>query len=393
MVATELYSTVFKRATESKEEILRRHEEFNRRMNLGHKDVLPYLYGLPKMHKSPPKLRFISGVSNPKPLNPQEDDLTEVERRHAQSTNKPHCSTTAASKEVTIQLQRIMNTLKAKDDQLFLDQGYRRYWVVNNMDDVFIDMKKNRRLLEGKKPRTFDFTTMYTCLPHETILTNVRKAICEAKEYSRQRFMDNEVHNTDVLDDISTDHLMELVTFIVSNSYVCNNPDEGVLQQDIGIPMGTNSAPAIANLTLYVTEAEYIDSIVRDNQTDIAKLHSFTFRLIDDLRCFDIEPPSCLRYGLEWSETTSPDGSVTFLGSKIQPRANGSFEVSVFDKQKEWKFPVVKYPHFSSNVPEHQAIGIVKGQLYRFRTICNSIKAFKDAVQSLALQLCKREYP
>jgi len=393
MVATELYSPVFKRTDESKAEILLRHEEFNRRKNLQHKDALPYLYGLPKMHKTPPKLRFISGVASSKLPNRQQDDLTEVEQRHMQSRNKPHCSTTAASKEVTIQLQRIMDVLKAKDNKLFIAKGYRRYWIVNDMDEVFLDMKKNRDLLQGKKPRTFDFTTMYTCLPHQTILTNVRKAICEAKEYSRQRFMENETRNTDALEDISTDDLMDLVTFIVSNSYICNNPDEGVFQQDIGIPMGTNSAPAIANLTLYITEAEYIDSIIRDGHDDIAKHHAFTFRLIDDLRCFDIEPPSGTLYGLEWSETTAPDGSVTFLGSKIQPRANGSFEVSVFDKQKEWNFPVIKYPHFSSNVPEHQAVGIVKGQLYRFRTICNSIKAFKDAVQSFALQLLQREYP
>jgi hypothetical protein len=38
--------------------------------------------------------------------------------------------------------------------------------------------------------------------------------------------------------------------------------------------MGTNSAQAITNLTLYITEADCIDLIVRDNKEDIAKHHA-----------------------------------------------------------------------------------------------------------------------
>ena len=62
----------------------------------------------------------------------------------------------------------------------------------------------------------------------------------------------------------------------------------------------------------------------------------------------------------------------------------------MFDKFEEWNFPVIKYPHVDSNAPVHQPSGIVKGQLYRYRIICNSIKSFKLATQSLVSHMLMR---
>jgi hypothetical protein len=42
--------------------------------------------------------------------------------------------------------------------------------------------------------------------------------------------------------------------------YTENNPND-IRQQHIGISMGTNAAPEIANLTLYVDETRFIDSL------------------------------------------------------------------------------------------------------------------------------------
>ena len=53
--------------------------------------------------------------------------------------------------------------------------------------------------------------------------------------------------------------LHELVRFIVKNTFVLNG---GVLRgQSIGIPMGTNCAPLLANLYLYYYESLFIDKV------------------------------------------------------------------------------------------------------------------------------------
>ncbi len=43
--------------------------------------------------------------------------------------------------------------------------------------------------------------------------------------------------------------------------------------------------------------------------------YATTKRYIDDLLLWDLTPPPIATYGLEYSEITEPDGTVTFLGA------------------------------------------------------------------------------
>ena len=120
-----------------------------------------------------------------------------------------------------------------------------------------------------------------------------------------------------------------------------------------------------------------------------AKRHCFNFRLRDDILTWIEEPPSPKIYGLEWLETTGTDGSVIFLGGKIRCR-DGRLHTEVFDKAAEWKFSFIRYPHADSNVPYHHPAGVFQGQLVCFRTICNSIRAFKQATTQLVQRKLSR---
>ena len=90
---------------------------------------------------------------------------------------------------------------------------------------------------------------MYTGLQHDHIKRNVREAVREAKQYAAEVFHRDEryIYPLDSgLDDIET--IMEHVNFVVDNTFLYTRG--GILkQQKIGLPMGTNSAPEIANLT------------------------------------------------------------------------------------------------------------------------------------------------
>jgi hypothetical protein len=62
---------------------------------------------------------------------------------------------------------------------------------------------------------------------------------------------------------------MEHVRFVVSNTYLSNNT-EMIILQTTGIPMGTNTALALAlaNLTLYTDEAKFIDDLIIKGDVD-----------------------------------------------------------------------------------------------------------------------------
>ena len=151
--------------------------------------------------------------------------------------------------------------------------------------------------------------------------------------------------------------LMDHVKFIIENTYVANSLKH-IYQQKIGIPMGTNCAPELANLVLYVMESTYIDNLVSTNRIKEAINLRYTRRYIDDIIVFNTDPIPMTAYdNLQYTEQTEDDGSVIFLGAKLQKRSN-RLEISLFDKAKEWSFNVLKYPSADSNTPQHQGKGI-----------------------------------
>ena len=75
------------------------------------------------------------------------------------------------------------------------------------------------------------------------------------------------------------------IDFLIDNIYV--RFGNSVFRQLLGIPMGTNSAPLLADLCLHTFEYDFM---VKTMKRDITKAIQFsnTFRYIDDL--FSINP-------------------------------------------------------------------------------------------------------
>ncbi len=364
-------------------------KSFNDANHLSHVNILPYLYSLPKMHKL--KFRYIAGVGASL-LPPQEalvpvqnvigngvanngnddsddetvileddsDDAATVEiedqrvrrdidliaRRHNAKPHKPRCGTTAASKILSKQLNLIIDLLRDKDNQR---NDYKRCFIVRKAEEVFGMIKRNQQLFDGLTPRTFDFTTLYTKLPLGDILLNMEIAIDEALSYKNDLLQTG--RHAEILAQYAElkpkETLMRFVSFIINNTFIANSINE-VYHQRIGIPMGTNCAPEIANLVLYVWEAKYIDDLVDHQQMEAAQRHKYTKRYIDDIVCFSTDPIPMEAYnGLEWIEQLQPNGSVNFLGAKFCNQDQQRFRISVFDKAKEWPFQVLRYRSFS----------------------------------------------
>jgi hypothetical protein len=70
-----------------------------------------------------------------------------------------------------------------------------------------------------------------------------------------------------------------MLGFLVDNIYVVFG--DQVFQQTVGIHMGTNCAPLLADLFLY--EAEYVQKLLRDNNQKLTVSFNHTFRYIDDV--------------------------------------------------------------------------------------------------------------
>ena len=79
---------------------------------------------------------------------------------------------------------------------------------------------------------------------------------------------------------LTEDRLISYVEYLIDNIYV--NVGNQVYRQCVGVPMGTDCAPLLANLFLFFYENRYMKSLIKSN-IHMARRFNNTIRYIDDL--------------------------------------------------------------------------------------------------------------
>ena len=79
--------------------------------------------------------------------------------------------------------------------------------------------------------------------------------------------------------------MCEALTFLLDNIYI--RFGSKLYRQIVGIPMGTNCAPLVADLFLFCYERDFMLSLSEDNQSDVIEAFNSTYRYLDDLLNID----------------------------------------------------------------------------------------------------------
>ena len=83
----------------------------------------------------------------------------------------------------------------------------------------------------------------------------------------------------------SSQKVCEALTFLLDDMYI--KFGSKLYRQIVGIPMGTNCAPLVADLFLFCYERDFMLSLSEDNQSDIIEAFNSTSRYLDDLLNID----------------------------------------------------------------------------------------------------------
>ena len=87
--------------------------------------------------------------------------------------------------------------------------------------------------------------------------------------------------HSDCIQKYTEDDIIKMLNFLIDNIFVEFGGQ--IFQQSVGIPMGTNCAPLLADLFLYSYEAEFIQTLTKNGDKKLARFFNFTFRYIDDV--------------------------------------------------------------------------------------------------------------
>ena len=231
-------------------------------------DNLSSFYATCKQHKSPVKFRYIT-------------------------------STTCA---VTKPLARIMKgCFSAIQKEVIRFCNLRDYqrkdkaktcWIIDNNVNVRKQIFKcNRSISIAESICSYDFDTLYTTLPHNKLKFVIDKIIDESFESSGKSYIrvtskcnanfsdsDRKYKGTYIL---NKDKIKQLFNYMIDNCYIVFKGK--VYRQNIGVPMGIDPAPFIANLFLHFYENRYVYSLINSGNLYNAKKLANNFRYLDDL--------------------------------------------------------------------------------------------------------------
>ena len=353
-------NSTYEKTSRTVEDVVEDNMMYSERLGLEVDDRekdLPSMYWIPKMHKDPPGARFIIASKQ--------------------------CVTKKISKSVSSAFKLMFNQIENFHKKAKFLSNYNKFWVIQNPEPVLESIKRINRKKGAKSLATFDFSTLYTKLPHDKLVKELLKLIdfCfngGKKTYIKINKWGRAFWGKKTKDSIgfTKNQLKVAVKHLIENCYF--SVGNTVLRQAIGIPMGIDPAPFWANLFLYAYEFNYMSDLIASDKVKARHFHSIK-RFIDDLLALndggefgrvhkDIYP-SELELKVEHSGSHA-----SFLNLYISI-IEGIFVYKLFDKRDDFPFNIVRMPYVSSNIPESIFYSAMVGEFLR---IARSTLLFSD---------------
>ena len=273
-------------------------------------------------------------------------------------------------------------------------------FIIDNRDKVVQFMDQSNQKQEKKSVSTWDFSTLYTKIPHDKLKTKVAKFIRKmfnivadskkadvfitCSDKSKKAYFSKSHSKTNI--SFSAEELIKHVRIIVDNSYIIFR--NKVFRQIVGIPMGTNCAPFLANIFLHMYEYEYLQKLVDQGKIREAKLVSQTFRYQDDCISFNDNGMFLIHYHqiyppeMQLENTNTSAAVCNFLDLRISI-FRGKFKYKSYDKRRDFGFEICNYPNLTGNVPWRGSYGVFMSQIVRFCIINQSKNDFIKDIKAM----------
>ena len=240
------------------------------------------------------------------------------------------------------------------------------FWSIKNSGEVLNKLKS--RGFRATSLSTYDFSTLYTTLPHNLIKEKLINLIDwtfkrEGSPYitcnERQAFFTSE--DTKGYKLWSCQNVCEALIYLLDNIYIRFGTK--LYRQIVGIPMGTNCAPLVADLFLFCYERDFMTTLSDVKQVEIIEAFKSTSRYLDDLLNIDnpyfegmvnyIYPPE-----LKLNKANTSDTEAPFLDLHLSI-SNGFVSSKIYDKRDDFDFDIVNFPFLDGDVPRLPLTGFI----------------------------------
>ena len=253
--------------------------------------------------------------------------------------------------------------------------GQNLFWSIKNSGEILNKLKSRGFLASGLS--TYDFSTLYTTLPHNLIKEKLTELIEQTFNREGSLYLACNDKNAFFTSEQpkryklwSCQKICNALHYLLDNIFI--RFGSKLYRQIVGIPMGTNCAPLVADLFLFCYLRDFMLFLSDNNQTDIIEAFNSTSRYLDDLLNIDnpyVEQMVGQIYPTEFqlNKVNSSDTEAPFLNLNLSI-TNGIVSSKIYDKRDD--FEIVNFPFLS--------YGVYISQRVRFARVCSNVNDFNN---------------
>ena len=186
--------------------------------------------------------------------------------------------------------------------------------------------------------------------------------------------------------------MCEALTCLLDNIYI--RFGSKLYRQIVGIPMGTNCAPLVADLFLFCYEKDFMLSLSDDNQSEVIKAFHSTSQYLDDLLnidnyFFDSMVNHIYSSELQLNKANVSENEASFLDLHLFI-SDGFVKTNIFDKRELFDFDTNNFPFLYGDVPRSTTYRVYISQFIRFSRVFSHVDDFYTRNKVLTLNLLKQ---
>ena len=250
---------------------------------------------------------------------------------------------------------------------------------------------------------TYDFSTLYTTLPHDLIKDKLIDLIERTFQREGSPYLALYDRNASFTSEKpkkyhawSCLNVCDTLTFLLDNIFIRFGTK--LFRQVVGIPMGNNCAPLVADLFLFCYERDFMMSLSDDKQADVIDAFNTTSRYLDDIYIlninhvyFDNMVSQIYPSELQLNIATASDTKAAFLDLHLSI-SNDIVSTKIYDKRYDFDFEIVNSPFLDGDVPRSTSYGVYISQLIRFAGAFSYVADFNTSNKLLTQNLLKQGY-
>ena len=194
------------------------------------------------------------------------------------------CSTKPLSQILTGILTAVKEGLQKYCDTAYARSGANQIWILKSSKELLENLKA-QSLYSVSSIKSFDFSTLYTTIPHDNLKSKLKEIINQYffHKNGNRRFqyvvigykMTHFVRDhSDTAQKYTDADVIKMLKYLIDNIFV--EFGGRIFQETIGIPIGTNCEPLLADLFSYLYEAEFVHSLLKAGKKHLAQRFYFT---------------------------------------------------------------------------------------------------------------------